>query len=73
MSTCQAEVVVLPAPDDEVGTDSLDVVESPEVVVATVKDVEGVFLVRYRIHRIHVMYLCLGDVEECRYGSLDVI
>lgn len=67
------EVVVLSASDDEESPDAIDVVQPFEVVVATVEDVEGVFFVGYRIHRLHVVDLGWGDVKEGGYLRLNVI
>ncbi len=49
--------------DDKHGTDALDSIQSGKVIVSFVKDIERIRLVRYLIHCIHIMKLCLGNVN----------
>ena len=67
------EVVVLLSPDHEVCSDAFYVMESLEVIVATVENVERVLFVGNNIHRIHVVNPGLGDMEEGRNRCLNVI
>lgn len=52
------------AANDEVCSNTLDVMKALEVVVPSVKDVEGVLLVGYLVHRFGVMHSGRCDVEE---------
>ena len=67
------EVIVLLAPDDEVSTDSLDIMQPFEVIVSAIKDVEGVLFVWDDVHCIHVIDLSWRNMEEGRDLSLNVI
>ena len=67
------EVIVLLAPDDEVGIDGIDAEQSLEVVVAAVEDVKRVLFIRDGIHCLHVVHPGFRDVEECRNRGLKVI
>lgn len=52
--------------DDKHRADALYSIQSGKVVVAFVKDIERIGLVRYLIHYIHVMKLRLGNVNVGR-------
>ena len=67
------EVVVLPASDHEVGTDSVYGEEPPEVIVCAVEDIERVLLIRDDIHRFRIVPPGRRDMEESRYLGLNVI
>ena len=56
----------------EVSSYALYVVESLEVIVATVEDIERTFFVGNHIHRIHVVHSGFSYVKECRNRSLNV-
>ena len=56
----------------EVSSYALYVVESLEVIVATVEDIERTFLVGNHIHRLHVVHSGFSYVKECRNRSLNV-
>lgn len=49
--------------DDEVGVDDVDSVQSGKVIIAFVKDVECIRLIRNVIHRIHIMDFCFRDMN----------
>ena len=66
-------IIVLPSADHEVCPDAFNVMQPFEVVVTTVKDVEGVLLIRDCIHRIHVVNTGFGDMEEGRNRCFNVI
>ena len=61
---CVLEMIL--CSDDKHGTDALYSIESGKVIVAFVKDIELIRLVRYPIHCIHVMKLRLGNVNVGR-------
>lgn len=67
------EVVVLLAPDDEVGLDGIDAEQSLEAVVTAVEDVERVLFIRDGVHRLHVVHPGFRDVEERRDRGLKVV
>ena len=67
------EVVVLLAPDNEVGPDDIDPEQSFEVIVTTVEDVERVLFIRDDIHSVHIVHPGFRDVEERRDGGLKVV
>ena len=58
--------------DDEVGVDDVDSVQSGKVIIAFVKDVECIRLIRNVIHRIHIMDFCFRDMNIGRYLSHNV-
>lgn len=53
--------------DDKERVDDVDSVQSGEVIIPFVKDVERIRLIRNVIHRIHVMELGLRDMNVGRY------
>ena len=59
--------------DDEERLENVDAVESLEVVVASVEDVERSRLVGYHVHRLHVVYRSWSDVDEGRNLGLDFV
>ena len=52
--------------DDKHRTDALYSIQSGKVIVAFVKDIERIRLVRYLIHCIHVMKFCFSNVNVGR-------
>ena len=52
--------------DDEVGVDNVDSVQSGKVIIAFVKDVERIRLIRNVIHRIHIVDFSLRDMNVGR-------
>ena len=58
--------------DDEVGVDDVDSVQSGKVIIAFVKNVECIRLIRNVIHRIHIMDFCFRDMNIGRYLSHNV-
>ena len=58
--------------DDEVGVNDVDSVQSGKVIIAFVKDVECIRLIRNVIHRIHIMNFCFRDMNVGRYLSYHV-
>lgn len=58
--------------DDEVGVDDVDSVQSGKVIIAFVKNVECIRLIRNIIHRIHIMDFCFRDMNIGRYLSHNV-
>ena len=58
--------------DDEVGVDDVDSVQSGKVIIAFVKDVECIRLIRNVIHRIHIMDFCFRDMNIGWYLSHNV-
>ena len=59
------EVICLLASNHEVSANAFDVMKPFEVIVATIKDVEGVLLIRDYIHRVHVVNPGFRYVKEC--------
>ena len=73
LPSLQLEAIVLLPSHNEASPDILNVVKTIEVVVASVEDVEGVLLVRYGIHRLHVVDSFGSEVEEGWDLGLDVV
>ena len=67
------EVIVLLAPDDEVGPNGINSEQSLEVVIPPVEDVERVFFIRDDVHRVNIVDSCFRDMEELWNGSLKVV
>ena len=55
-------------PDDEEGTEHMNMIESGEVKVASVKHIAGKSLVCEPVHRVDIVYLGIGNPVE--YGNL---
>lgn len=58
--------------DEVVGVDDVDSVQSGKVIIAFVKDVECIRLIRNVIHRIHIMNFCFRDMNIGWYLSHNV-
>ena len=55
-------------PDDEEGTEHMNLIESGEVKVASVKHIAGKSLICEPVHRVDIVYLGIGNPVE--YGNL---
>lgn len=66
-------VVVFLLSDDGILSDVLNVMKTPDVIVAPIKDVERGFFIWYDICCLRVIYLCIIDVNECRNTGLYII
>ena len=58
--------------DDKVGVDDVDSIQPGKVIIAFVKDVERIRLIRYAIHCIHIMDFCLRDMNVGRNLGNDI-
>ena len=56
-------------PYDEIRSDSRYRVQSGKVIISFVKDVECIWLIRYLIHRLHIVHFSLRDMYINRYLS----
>lgn len=52
--------------DDKQRTDALNSIQSGKVIVAFVKDIERIRLIRYLIHRLHIVEFRFRNVNVCR-------
>ncbi len=57
---------------DKIGSNSVDDKQPCKVIITFVKDVEGIRLIRYQIHHIHIMNFCFCDMNVSRNLSYDI-
>lgn len=59
-------------PDDEEGSEYMNLIETGEIKVASVKHIAGKSLVCEPVHGVDFMHLCIGNSIEYRYLRCDV-
>lgn len=68
-----SEVIVCLSSDNKVGSSAFNVMETFEIIVTSVVDVERVLFIRNDIHCLCIMNLCWSYVKESEYLRLKII